>query len=117
MKETGKAILLTSVLLFPVLAFGISCKENEKDMGADIRIEEVSLGGVGIEGRPITGLPSDEISLLLDVSAKEIKVRYDEDGVTLTVNPSGATIKIKDGGISIKGVKPEQLKVEWGASE
>ena len=117
MKETGKAMLLTSLLLSSVLFLGISCKENEKDTGADIRIEEVSLGGVGIEGRPITGLPSDEISLLLDVSAKEIKVGYDGDGVTLTVSPSGAIIEIIEGGISIKGVKPEQIKVEWGAND
>ena len=116
MRKTAKALLLTSVL-FPILAFSIGCSDNEKETGADIKIEEVSLGGMGIEGKTITGLPSDEVSLLLDVSAEEIKVRYDEEGVTLTANPSGATIEIRDGGISIKGVKPEQLKVEWGTNE
>jgi len=114
MKGTVKVLLLASLLISTVLIFGAGCKGNEKDTGADIRIEDVSLGGIGIEGRPISGLPSDKITLLLDVSADEIKVGYNDNGVKPTVDPSGATIEIKEGGISIKGVEPEQLRIEWG---
>ena len=117
MRKPIKVILLTSLLISTVFIFGISCIGNEKDKGANIRIEDVSLGGIGIEGRSISGLPSDRISLLLNVSADEIKVGYNDNGVRLIVYPSNATIEIKDGGISIEGVDPEELSIEWDNEE
>ncbi|MDD5511526.1 MAG: hypothetical protein PHI12_12060 [Dehalococcoidales bacterium] len=110
-------MIFTAVLIFIFSVSGIGCNKHENNSGANIRIEDVSLGGLGIEGRPISGLPSDRISLLLDVSADEIQIGYDGDKVKLTVNPSQATIEIRDGGISIKGIEPEQLRIEWGASK
>jgi len=31
--------------------------------------------------------------------------------------PSGATIEIESNNVSIKGVKPEQIKVEWAVTQ
>ena len=42
---------------------------------------------------------------------------YNDNGVRLIVYPSGATIEIKDGGISIEGVDPEELSIEWDNEE
>jgi hypothetical protein len=35
------------------------------------------------------------------------------DGTVLTLVPSGGTIEIKGDSITFKGLKPEQVKVEW----
>ena len=66
-----------------------------------------------MEGKPLAGLPSDKINLDLDVAAQTIKVRTTANGTILTLVPSGATIEISGETVSFKGLKPEQVKVEW----
>ncbi len=66
-----------------------------------------------MDGKPVAGLPSDKINLLLEVSVRRVLVNTDADRTILTLVPSGATIEIRSSNISIKGVKPEQTKVEW----
>ena len=70
-----------------------------------------------MDGKPVAGLPSEKINLLLEVSARKVTVKDGADGTILTLNPSGATVEIKASGILIKGVKTEQVKVEWAVSE
>jgi hypothetical protein len=97
--------------------FSVGCGIGGIGGGANIRLEGLSLGAVTMDGKPVTGLPSDKISLLLEVSAQNVLVRTSADGITtLTISPSGGTIEIKADGVSIKGIKPEQIKVEWAAA-
>jgi len=109
MKIAIRVILLILLVLLVGL-FNAGCGISG---GADIRLEAVSLGKLTMEGKPVTGLPSDNINLLLEVSARSVLVRTSADGTTLTISPSGGIIEIKASGVSIKGVKPEQTKVEW----
>jgi len=95
------------------LAFNIGCAAG----GTDIILEGLNLGAVTMDGKPVAGLPSEKINLLLEVSASKVTVKYSADGTILTLSPSGATVEITASGISIKGVKPEQVKVEWAVSE
>jgi len=105
--------IIASTLLAVTLAFSSGCNVGS----TNIRLHEVSLGVVTMDGKPVEGLPSEKIDLLLEVSAKEIMVDYSTNGTILTLNPSGATIEIKDSGILINGIKPEQIKVEWAVSK
>ena len=107
--------LIATLIALPILS--ISCSTVKNIGGADLRLEGVSLGDVSVEGKPVSGLPSKKVSLLLDVSAKEITVEYNDDGVILTAEPSGATVEIKESGVVVKGVKSEQVKVEWADSK
>ncbi len=110
MKIASRVILLILLVLLVGL-FNVGCGIGG---GADIRLEGLSLGTVTMEGKPVTGLPSDQINLLLEVSAQSVLVRTSANGTTtLTISPSGATIEIGVNGVSITGVNPEQIKVEW----
>ncbi len=109
MKTAIRVILLISLLLLIGL-LNASCGITG---GANIKLESVALGQLTMEGKPVSGLPSDNISLSLEVSARTILVRTDATGTTLTVSPSGETIQIKSGSVIIKGTKPDQVKVEW----
>jgi hypothetical protein len=104
---------IASILLVITLALNVGCAAG----GTDISLEGVTLGAVTVDGKPVTGLPSEKINLLLEVSARKVTVKYTSDGTVLTMNPSGATIEIKASGILIKGVKAEQVKIEWAVSE
>lgn len=105
--------IIVFILLVMTLAFNSGCNIG----GANIRLEGMSLGTVTMDGKPVQGLPSEKIDLLLQVSAREVIVNYSADGTILTLNPLGATVEITASGISIEGVKPEQVKVEWAISK
>ncbi len=105
--------IIVSILLAMTLAFSTGCGVG----GTNIRLQGVSLGTVTMDGKPIQGLPSDKIDLLLEVSVQEITVKYSADGAILTLGPSGATLEIKASGILISGIKPEQVKVEWAVGK
>jgi len=104
--------VIVFILLIRTVAFTTGCSFG----GTNIRLEDVSLGTVTMEGRPIEGLPSDKVNLLLNVSAQEIKVAPTASGSILTLSPSGATIEIYSDVVSIMGLGPEQIKVEWVVS-
>ena len=113
MKRTSKIIASILLLLVITLAFNVGCGMG----GTNINLEGLTLGTVTMDGKPITGLPSQKINLLLKVSAREVTVKHNADGTTLILSPSGATLEIKSNGILISGVKPEQVKVEWAVSK
>lgn len=102
-------IILAFILLAVMLIFSGGCGA----VGAEIRFEGLSLGAVAMDGKPLSGLPSDKINLELDVAAQTIKVHTTADGTVLTLLPSGGTVEIKGNTITLKGFKPEQVKVEW----
>lgn len=106
--------ITASILLIVAIALGIGCDIGG---GVEIRLEGLNLGTVTMEGKPIAGLPSDKINLSIQVSAREVLVSTDSGVTTLTLSPSEATIEIKPSGVSIKGVKPEQVKVEWATAK
>ena len=103
------AIVLLVILLAITLIFISGCGV----VGANIKLEKLNLGTVAMEGKPLTGLPSDKINLVLDVAAQTIKVQTSANGTVLTIVPSGATITIDGDSVSFKGLKPDQVKVEW----
>ena len=108
MKRTS-AIILLVILLAITLIFITGCGV----VGANLRLEGLNLGAIAMEGKPIVGLPSDKINLDLNVAAQTVKVRTSANGTILTLVPSGATIEINGDAVSFKGLKAEQVKVEW----
>ena len=109
----GTIRIIASILLVITLAFTVGCVPS----GADISLEGLTLGTVTMDGKPVAGLPSQKINLLLQVSAQKVTIKYSADGTIVILSPSGATIEIKAGSILIKGTKPEQIKVEWATGQ
>jgi hypothetical protein len=107
---------ITIVLLVMLLAVTLTLMSGCGVVGANLRLEKLTLGMVAMDGKPLKGLPSDKINLVLDVGAQTIKVHTGPEGTILTVVPSGATITIDGDSVSFKGLKPEQVKVEWAVT-
>ena len=82
-------------------------------VGANLRLENVKLGVINMEGKPVDGLPSDKVNLDLDVSAQTITVEAGIDETVITIIPGGGSIHIKGNSVTLKGLKPEQVNVEW----
>ena len=101
------------VLLIATMIFSIGCGV----VGADIRLEGLNRGTINMEGKELNGLPSDKINLSLDVAAQTIKVHTTGNGTVLTLVPSGATITISGDSVTLKGLKPDQVKVEWAVKQ
>ncbi len=109
------------IIFFILLVMGLISITGCRAAGAAISLQGVSLGTVAMERQPISGLPSDKVDLLFEVAAQTVQVSLSTDNsnagvTTLTLLPSGATIEIRAGGVSLKGFKPEQVKVQWATS-
>ena len=101
-------VILLAMMLISISSCGV--------VGANIRLESLNLGTVAMDGKPLTGLPSDKINLNLTVAAQTIKVSTTANETILTLVPSGGTIRISGDTVSFKGLKPDQVKVEWAAA-
>ncbi|MDD5081847.1 MAG: hypothetical protein PHU08_00595 [Dehalococcoidales bacterium] len=112
MKSAGRLVaVVLSIISVALLA---SCTGG----GANISLEGLDLGMVTMDGKPVDGLPSQKINLLLEVSVEKVSVRYTADGGSILVlEPSGATIEVGPAGVSINGIKDDQVKVEWSGRE
>ncbi len=105
--------IVITLLMILMVALVSGCATS----GANIRLHGMSLGAVTMGGKPVQGLPSDKIDILLQVAANEIRVEYSANSSTvLTLTPSEGTIDLTDNGVIINGVKPENIKVEWAPS-
>ena len=103
------AIASLVVLLALTLIFISGCGV----VGANVRLEGLNLGKVDMDGKPLAGLPSDKINLNLTVAAQTIKVSTAGNQTIINFMPSGGTITIDGSNVSFKGLKPDQVKVEW----
>jgi len=81
--------------------------------GADVYLEGASIGSVSIEGKPVTGLPSQALNIVLKTSATKVLVSQSGGKTTIKLMPSGAVITSGADGISFTGVESDQIKLEW----
>ncbi len=108
-----KLVFLALLVTFLVLNFGCGGGAG----CADVYLEGITIGSMSIEGKPVTGLPSQKVNLLLNVNANKITVNASGGKTTITVSPSGATIVSGPDGITFSGVKPEQVEIKWQSTE
>jgi len=81
--------------------------------GAEVVLEGVSVGSVSMEGKPVSGLPSQKVNLKLKVASNEVRISTTGGKTTIKLNPSGATVVIGPEGTSFTGVKSDQVEVQW----
>jgi hypothetical protein len=114
MKPTLAAKVALLVLLVVGLAVNLGCTAAG---GADIYIEGVSIGSVSIEGKPVTGLPSQKVNLVLKVGANKVTISEAGGATTIKCSPSGATVVSGPDGISFTGVDSSQIEMQWQTTE
>ena len=111
MKTTLAAKIALLVLLIAGLTANLGCDTVRG--GAEICLEGVSTGALSMKGKPIAGLPSEKVDVVLKVSANRVNISTTDGETIIDLSPSGASIVIRPDGISITGVEPDQIEMEW----
>ena len=112
-----KSKLPLSLAVFGLVALGMFGSLGCTSSGADVYLEGVTIGSLTVEGKPLTGLPSQTVNVVLNVNAKQINVSTVGGQTNIKLSPSNATVIIGPNGTSFTGVKPEQVKIQWPATE
>jgi len=112
--KTKIAVILA---VLGLVTLGLFANTGCTGSGADIYLEGVTIGSLTIEGKPLTGLPSQTVNVVLNVNAKQINVSTVGGQTNIKLSPSNATVIIGPSGTSFTGVKPEQVKIQWPATE
>jgi hypothetical protein len=113
--KTNMAVMLAVLGLITLGLFAnLSCGTTGC---ADVYLEGVSIGSVTVEGKPVSGLPSQTVNIVLKVDAKQINISTAGGQTTIKVSPSGTTIVSGPNGITFTGVKPEQVEIKWQGTE
>ena len=113
---------LTSAIKLVILALLIACLGINLGCGAasgcaDIYLEGVTIGSITVEGKPVTGLPSQKVDIVLKVGAGKITVNTAGGKTTIKVSPSGATVVSGPDGITFTGVPADQVEIKWQTTE
>jgi hypothetical protein len=81
--------------------------------GATVHLHNVDIGGLSQSGKPIEGIPTGTVDIVLKVAADEIVIQSTDDGAVITLQPSGAVIKSGPDGMTITGVDPDKIDMKW----
>ncbi|MBM4446347.1 MAG: hypothetical protein FJ023_03215 [Chloroflexi bacterium] len=113
-----KTNLVTMLALAVLFTLGLIANLSCGSAGcADVYLEGVSIGSVTVAGKPVTGLPTQTVNIVLNVNANRINISTAGGETTIKMSPSGATIITGPNGISFTGVKPEQVEIKWQGTE
>jgi hypothetical protein len=112
-----KSNLAVTLAVLGLITLGLFANLSCSSSGADVYLEGVSIGSVTIEGKPVSGLPSQTVNIVLKVDAKQINISTADGQTTIKLSPSNATIVTGPNGISFTGVKPEQVEIKWQGTE
>ncbi len=110
-KPFAVKIALLALLTAGLLA-ALGCGDVVRG-GAEVVLEGVSVGSVSMEGKPVSGLPSQKVNLKLKVASNEVRISTSGGKTTIKLNPSGATVVIGPDGTSFTGVKSDQVELQW----
>jgi len=81
--------------------------------GADVYLEGVNIGSVSMEGKPVTGLPTQNVNIVLKTNASKVSVSKSGGITTIKLQPSGAVITSGADGISFSNVESSQVEIKW----
>ena len=110
MKTNLVTMLALAVLFMLGLIANLGCGATGC---ADVYLEGVTIGSVSVEGKPVTGLPSQKVDVVLNVNANRVTISTNGEETTIKLSPSGATIVIGPDGVNFTDVKPEQVEIKW----
>lgn len=105
---TLKISLAAGLLFVFVLAAG--CSGNG---GAEVYLEDIDIGNISLEGKPVTGLPAQKVNIIVKTENNKLLVSQSGDRTIIKLQPSGTIILSSSEGLSFTGLKPEQVEIRW----
>ncbi len=110
--------LVTVIALAALVTLGLIANLSCGSTGcADVYLEGVTIGSMSFEGKPLSGLPSQKVDVVLNVNANRMTISTNGEDTIIKLSPSGATIVSSPNGITFTGVNPEQVEVKWQDTE
>ena len=109
--------MAVTLAVLGLVTMGLFANLSCSTSGADVYLEGVSIGSVTVEGKPVSGLPSQTVNIVLKVNAKQINISTSGGQTTIKLSPSNATIVVGPNGTSFTGVKPEQVEIKWPGTQ
>ncbi len=110
-----KTSLTTRIALLLMLIAGLTVSLGcESITGAQVYLEGVTMS---MDGKVISGLPSQKADVALKVSVKKVSISTSGSDTVIRLSPSGATIVVGPDGITISGLEPEQIEMNWQDTE
>jgi hypothetical protein len=112
MKHTRVNIVAVAIAVLILLPASLACSSG----GADIYLEGVSIGSLSSGGKPISGLPVDNVNIVIKAKTTKVVVSQADGKTNITLQPSGAVITSSVDGISFTGVEPDQIEIKWNST-
>jgi hypothetical protein len=112
-----KSNLAIALSVLGLLTLGLVGNLGCTSSGADVYLEGVSIGSVTVEGKPVTGLPSQTVNIVLKVNATQVNISTVNGETTIKLSPSNATIVTGPNGTTFSGVKSDQVQIQWPNTE
>jgi len=112
MKHFNISLIALFAAVIALLPISLSCSSS----GADIYLEGVSIGSLTSGGKPVSGLPVDDVNIVLKAKTTKVLVSQADGKTTITLQPSGAVITSSVDGISFTGVEPDQIEIKWNST-
>ncbi|MCX6007561.1 MAG: hypothetical protein NTZ34_09955 [Chloroflexi bacterium] len=81
--------------------------------GADVYLENISIGTITVEGKPVTGLPTQKVNIVLKTGANKVSVSQSGSKTIIKLQPSCAVITSSPDGLSFTGVAADQVEIKW----
>ena len=81
--------------------------------GAEVHLQNVNAGSFTQSGKTITGIPTGNIDAVLKVNTDKIYINSTSSGFEIRLGPSNAVITTGPDGISITGVTPDQIDLQF----
>jgi hypothetical protein len=112
-----KTNMAVTLAVLGLVTMGLFANLGCTTSGADVYLEGVTIGSVTVEGKPVSGLPSQTVNIVLKVDAKQINISTSGGQTTIKLSPSNATIVVGPNGTSFTGVKPDQVEIKWPGTQ
>jgi hypothetical protein len=112
-----KSNLAIALSVLGLLTLGLVGNLGCTSSGADVYLEGVSIGSVTVEGKPVTGLPSQTVNIVLKVNATQVHISTAGGQTTIKLSPSNATIVTGPNGTTFSGVKSDQVQIQWPTTQ
>lgn len=105
-----------AILVFIMSLLGVTLGCDSVRGGAEVWLENVSVGSFTMDGKPIMGMPTEKISAVLKVSTNKVYIKSTSDGFVIRLSPSNAIITTGSGGLTVSGLEPEQIELKFQSS-